>query len=190
MEKGTFGYIDSYKKRYGFYSAILAVLILAGAGIVFLIFGTMKHVAILIPVILALPFAKMLVQWVIVAKFHSLKKEEEEKLQDRLGERKNCILVYDTALSSHEAISYASVLVIDQGNIHLLWGGSNEKSYGPEQQRDYVQDIIQRTGYSYSAYTAESLEELMEQVEERTISEEDLSVKCDRLRQRMLDVCV
>lgn len=190
MEKGTLGYIDTYKKRYGLYSLILAAVILAGSVAVYLIFGTLKHVAVLIPVILALPFAKLLILWVVVVKFHSLEQADGEGLKDRLEGRKNCILLFDLALSAYEAISFAPVLVIDQGNIYLLWGGSNEKSYGQEQQREYVQEIMGRTGYQFSVYTTDKLEDLLEQVETAPVSEEDLSVKCDRLRQRMLDICV
>lgn len=190
MEKGTLGYIDAYKKRYGWYSLILAALILAGALTVYLIFGTLRHIAVLIPIILALPFAKLLILWVVVVKFHSLKQEDGERLKARLEGRKNCILLFDLALSAYEAISFASVLVIDQGNIYLLWGGSNEKSYGQEQQREYVQEIVNRTGYHFSVHTTENVEELLEQVEAAPVSEEDLAVKCDRLRKRMLDICV
>lgn len=190
MEKGTLGYIDAYKRRYGLYSLILAVLISAGAAGVYLIFGTLKHVTVLIPIILALPFAKLLILWVVVAKFHSMKQEDGERLEARLKGRKNCILLFDLAISAYEAISFATALVIDQGNIYLLWGGSNEKSYGQEQQREYVQEIMSRTGYHFSVYTLNNIEDLLEQVEAAPVSQEDLSVKCDRLRQRMLDVCV
>lgn len=190
MTKGTLGYIDAYKRRYGLYALALAACILAGAIIILLVFGTLKHVAIIVPVILALPFAKLLILWVIVVKFHSLKPEEGENLEKALGERRNCIILYDMALSSYDAISFASALVIDQGNIYLLWGGSNDKNYGAGQQQEYVQEIMTRTGYHDSVFTVYSLEELIEQVKAAAVPEGDLSVKCDRLRQRMLDVCV
>lgn len=190
MDKGTLGYIDALKKRYGLYALILAVLILAGVLVVGLLFRTLKHAAIIIPVLITLPFAWLLVQWVIVAKFHSLKREEGEWIEERLSQRRNCVVLYDMALSSYEAISFASCLVIDQGNIYLLWGGSNEKSYGEEQQREYVQGIIQKTGYPFLAYTVHSVDELLEQVTTAEITEADLSSSCDRLRQRMLDISV
>lgn len=190
MEKGTRGYIDTYKKRYGLYSLILAVLIFAGAVAVYLIFGTLKHAAVLLPIILALPFAKLLLLWVVVVRFHSLKQEDGMQLESRLEGRKNCILLFDLALSSYDAISFAPAAVIDQGNVYLLWGGSNEKNYGQEQQKEYVQDIMKRTGYQDAVYTTEGVEALLEQIEAAPVSEADLSVKCDRLRQRLLDVCV
>lgn len=190
MEKGTLGYIDTYKKRYGLYSLILAALIFAGVVAVYLIFGTLKHAAVLLPIILALPFAKLLLLWIVVVRFHSLKQKDGEQLESRLGGRRNCILLFDLALSSYDAISFASAAVIDQGNIYLLWGGSNEKSYGQEQQREYVQDIMNRTGYQDAVYTMEEVEALLEQIEAAPVSEADLSVRCGRLRQRLLDVCV
>lgn len=190
MEKGTYGYIDSYKKKYGIATVIFAVVIVAAAVAVYLIFGTVKHVAILVPIILSLPFAKLMLQWVVIAKFHSFKSEEQARIQEQLEGREYCIVLYDTALSSYEAISYASCLVIDQGDIYLLWGGSNDKKYDETKQREYIQGIIGATGYDYEAHTVHSVDELLESVLAAPISEADVSVKCDRLRKRMLDICV
>lgn len=190
MEKGTFGYIDAYKKRYGLFSLLLAVVIIAAAIAVYLIFGTVKHVAILIPVILSLPFAKILILWIVVVKFHSMKKEEQEEIEKQLEGRNNCIILYDMALSSYEAISFTPCMVIDQGNVYLLWGDSNDKKYDADKQKEYVQGIIEKTGYDYYASTVNSVQELVDTVVSVPIVEEDLSIKCDRLKQRMLDVCV
>lgn len=190
MEKGTLGYINAYKKRYGMLMLILAICIIAGTAAVYLIFGTVKHVAILIPIILALPFAKMLTLWIIAAKFHSMIPEDGELIGNGLSGRKNCIVLYDMALSSYEAVSFASAVVIDQGNIYLLWGGSNEQKYGEEKQREYVQGIVNKTGYTYQVYTAHDVRELLDMVTANPVSEEDLEVKCNRLKTRMLDVCL
>lgn len=190
MEKGTLGYIDAYKKRYGGYTVLLAGLILAAAVAIYLIFGTVKHIAIVVPIILALPFAKLLILWVIVVKFHSLRTEEGKAIKRHLEDRKNCRILYDMALSSYEAVSFASCLVIDQGTVFLLWAGSNDKNYDADKQREYIQGIVEKTGYHYSVVTVYSVEELIEQVERNEVSEDDLSIKCDRLKQRMLDICV
>lgn len=191
MDKGTLGYIDSYKKRYGLYIAGLALAIVISAVVVYFIFGTLKHVAVLVPVILALPFAKILVLWLIVAKFHSMDTEEGTLIQERLENRRNCILLFDMALSSYEAVSFASCLIIDQGNIYLLWGGSNDKKFSQEQQRDYVQDIVRKTGYQdFQVFIYTDLTELIEDIETAPVADGDLSVQCDRLKKRMLDVCV
>lgn len=190
-EKGSLGYMNAYKKRQGRYIAGLALVILAAVAAVFLIFGTLRHVAILIPVILALPFAKLSVLWLIVAKYHSLDETEGKQVQERLGKRKNCIVLFDMALSSYETISYVPCLVIDQGNLYLLWGGSNDKHYKEEQLKEYVQGIIDRTGYSeFHAFICSTLPELMETVEAAPEAEGDLATPCQRLQQRLLDICV
>ena len=190
MEKGTYGYINAYKKKYGMYSLILALVIVIGVIAVFLIFKTVKHVSIIVPIILSLPFAKLLILWIVVAKFRTMKLEEKEQIESKLKGRRNCILLYDMALSSYESVSYAPCLVIDQGNIYLLWGGSNDKKYDAEKQREYIQGIVEKTGYDFAVYSMQSVEELIQTVTAAPVSEDDLSVKCDRLRQRMRDVCV
>lgn len=190
MGKGTLGYIDALKKRYRLYSLVLAGVITAGVFTVGILFGTFRHAAIIVPVLLVLPFAWLLIQWLIVVRFRSLNEEDGARIDEQLGRRRNCIVLYDMALSAYEAISFAACLVIDQGNIYLLWGGSNEKSYGAEQQREYIQDIINRTSYPYLAVTVYSVDELLEQVNAAEVTEADLSSVCDRLRQRMLDISV
>lgn len=190
MRKGTQGYIQAYKKKYGGYAlAILAVIVLS-AVIIFLITGTLKHIAVIIPVILALPFAKMLTLWMIAIKFHSLPETDVQMVQQRLQERKNCVILYDMALSSYEAVSYASCIVIDQGNIYLLWNGSNEKKYDAEKQREYVQGIVVKTGYDFQVTVYTEIEKLLEAVEGSPVVEADVSLKCERLKKRLLDVCL
>ena len=66
MEKGTLGYIDALKKRYRLYSLVLAGVITAGVFTVGILFGTFRHAAIIVPVLLVLPFAWLLIQWLIV----------------------------------------------------------------------------------------------------------------------------
>lgn len=190
MEKGTLGYINSYKKHYGSIALILAACIVAGAVAVYLIFGTVKHIAIVVPVILALPFAKIAILWLISIKFHSMQQEEGERILTTLENRKNCIVLFDMALSSYEAVSYASVIVIDQGDIYLLWTGSNDKQYGEAQQREYVQGIVNKTGYSYQVYSAHDVQELLDMVLAHPVTDEDLELKCNRLKKRLLDVCI
>lgn len=190
MEKGTVGYINSYKKHYGSIALILAACIIAGALAVYLIFGTLKHVAIVVPIILALPFAKILILWLISVRFHPLKQEDAELICTTLENRRNCIVLFDMALSSYEAVSFAGAVVIDQGNIHLLWSGSNEKKYGEDQQREYVQGIVNKTGYTYQVYTAHDIKELLDMVANNPVSEEELELKCNRLKKRLLDVCI
>ena len=142
MEKGTLGYINAYKKRYGMLMLILAICIIAGTAAVYLIFGTVKHVAILIPIILALPFAKMLTLWIIAAKFHSMIPEDGELISNGLSGRKNCIVLYDMALSSYEAVSFASAVVIDQGNIYLLGHPEYDRmSLDAEYKRDLAKGM-------------------------------------------------
>lgn len=190
MEKGTQGYIQAYKKKYGRYAlAILAVIVLS-AVIIFLLAGTLKHIAVIIPVILALPFAKMLTLWIIAAKFHSFPEPDAQMVQQRLQERRNCVILYDMALSSYEAVSYASCIVIDQGNIYLLWNGSNEKKYNAEKQREYVQGIVVKTGYDFQVTVYTEIEKLLEAVESSPVVEADVSLKCERLKKRLLDVCL
>lgn len=190
MEKGTAGYIHSYKKKYGLTALIIFVVIAAMVIGIYLILGTIRHIAVVVPILLTLPFAKIFILWLIVAKYKSMKSEDAVRIEEQLAGRNNVRILYDMALSSYESVSYAPCIVIAQGNVYLLWGGATNKEYTEEQQREYVQTMIAKTGYDFDAITVHSIDELIEQVLEAPVPEEDVSAKCDRLRQRLLDVCV
>lgn len=190
MEKGTAGYMHSYKKKYGLTALIIFVVIIAMVIGIYLILGTIKHLAVIAPILLALPFAKIMILWVIVVKYKSIKQEDAVRIEEQLAGREHVRILYDMALSSYESVSYAPCIVIDQGNIYLLWGGATDKAYTEDKQREYVKNIIVKTGYDFDAVTVHSVDELIEQVLAAPVTEEDVSAKCDRLKQRLLDVSV
>ena len=195
MAKGTFGYINAYKKRYGTYMAILAVCIAGGLLAVFLIFGTLKHLAVLIPVILSIPFAKMLTLWVIVVRFRSMDPEDVETLEQGLDRQRHPLVLYDMAFSSYESVSFASCVVLQSDRIYLLWGGSNEKTYDEKMQCDYIQDLVKRSGCADTVVTVHSVSELLERIHTdadgaETQWEDGQAAKQERLKRRLLDICV
>lgn len=190
LEKGTVGYIREYKKRYGLIALILFLIIIAMVVGIYLILGTAKHIAVAVPILLALPLGKIFILWVIVAKYHSISEEAAARIEEQLGGRRNIQILYDMALSSYESVSYAPCIVIDQGNVYLIWGGATEKDYQAEDQRTYVQSIINKSGYSYQAITVTDADALIETVLQAEELADDLQEHCDHLKHRLLDVCV
>ncbi|MBR1568643.1 MAG: hypothetical protein IJ648_06720 [Lachnospiraceae bacterium] len=190
LEKGTVGYIREYKKRYGLIALILFLIIVAMVVGIYLILGTAKHIAVAVPILLSLPLGKIFILWLIVAKYHSISEEDAERIREQLKARKNICILYDMALSSYESVSYAPCIVIDQGNVYLIWGGATEKEYKAEDQRAYVQSLIDKSGYSCQAVTVADVDTLISTVSEQEESEEDLQNQCDRMKNRLLDVCV
>lgn len=190
LEKGTVGYIREYKKRYGLIALILFLIIVAMVVGIYLILGTAKHIAVAVPILLSLPLGKIFILWLIVAKYHSISEEDAERIREKLKARKNICILYDMALSSYESVSYAPCIVIDQGNVYLVWGGATEKDYKAEDQRAYVQSLIDKSGYSYQAITVTDVDALIEAILQAEELADDLQEHCDHLKQRLLDVCV
>ncbi len=188
MEKGTWGYMDSMKKAKARSTMILAVIVVVLILVVFFISGTVRNLAIAIPLLMMIPTANIMVQWIVIVRFQSLKEEEQETIEKHLAGRANCVILYDMALSSTESVSFAPCLVIDQGNIYLLWGGSNDKKYDERKQQEYVQGLIIKTAYNYQAYTAHSVEELIEAVEAAPVAAEDRMQQCEHLKKRLMDI--
>ncbi len=190
IEKGTYGYIRGYKKTYLVLTLVLVALIVVGVSVILAFKGTMKTAWAVFPVLLALPLAKAFIGWYIVARFRPLGEEDVEKIQAAVEGRANCVLLFDTAISAYEAVSYSLCTVIDQGDVYLLWGGSYTKEYKDYQQREYVQKLMDGAKLPYRAFTVKSTEELLEKIASATVSPEDLTDANQRLRQRILDVCV
>ena len=190
MEKGTAGYIDAYKKRYGRMALLFFVVIAVMVVGIYLTLGTVRHIAVVAPILLALPFGKVFTLWVVVAKFHSIGTDERERIEETLSDRKNIRVLYDMALSSYESVSYAPCIVVEQGNVYMLWGGAAQNEYTEEHQREYVRGIVNKADTSLEVVTVHSVEELIQKCSEVPESEEDVEPLCDRIRQRLLDVCV
>ena len=188
MEKGTLGYIKAYKKRYGTLSLLLFLVIVAMVVGIYLILGSIKHIAVVVPILLTLPFSKVFILWVMVAKYKTLNQEEASGINSMTDGRKNCFVLYDMALSSYESVSYASCIVVDQEKIYLLWGGATQKEYTKDNQRAYVQEVAEKTGCSYEVISVNSVDELLQQMETAELSEEDMSISDDRIRQRLLEI--
>lgn len=190
MKKGTAGYMHLYKRKYGLTAWILLAVIAAMIIGIYLIFGTIRHVAVVVPILLVLPFAKTFILWVIVAKYHSIKPEDASRIEGELAGRENVRILYDMAISSYESVSYAPCIVIDQGNVYLVWGGASEQKYTEEHQRDYVKNLIVKTGYDFDAVTVHSVDELLSLVLQAPVLDADISDICDRLQHRLLEISV
>lgn len=146
MEKGTYGYYKSYKKKKGLIALILLLLIVAYVGGCLLFFKTTKTVYIVPGVILALPFAKFAVAYILGAKYKSITLEEYEKVNSALGAINGINILYDITVSAMEVITGAPLLVIYDGNIYyIVSSGTKEKD--KDIQKSALNMVIESAGY-------------------------------------------
>ena len=114
--KGTYGHSKKYRIYRLIFAAILLVLILADVLFSVLVFHTRKTVYIIIACILAIPFARNVVDVIMTFKARPLSKEEYEKTKE-LSEKTNKPLLYDVSITQEEGMYYVPCMAVYNNNI-------------------------------------------------------------------------
>lgn len=166
MEKGTYGYMDDYKKKKLMVSAVLLALIAAAIITVLVVFQTKNTYFIVIPIILTLPFSKYFVAYIVVQPYVTMAQESYERVCQAAAGNEHVILVYDVTLASEKGISYLDFLIIIDGVVYGCASHSNKKFKASDMQA-YLQKIIEGAGYQNKAFVYEGIEEALRAVNKR-----------------------
>lgn len=124
--KGTYGYIDKWKK------SKLAVIVLWGIfiGVLFLIpaviMGTRYNAFTVAAIVMVLPAARQAVQYFAMMGFHSGRPDEYEKIAALTEGKTWMVLAADMVLASESGHMVLNMLVICNGNIY---------GYAPKQKK-------------------------------------------------------
>lgn len=137
MNKGTYGYIKDKKKKQLIYTAIIAVVAIAIFIAGYLLNKNSKNnVFTILAILFALPGAKMLVGFIIVAPYRSMENDKYEKLCKVVPP--NATLLADLVITSPEKVMNLDCMVIDDRHVLALLG--KEK-----QDASYIQTFLART---------------------------------------------
>ncbi|MGN0367250.1 MAG: hypothetical protein ACI4EK_00580 [Wujia sp.] len=118
-EKGEYEYIRYYK-----YTKLLGCLILA-AMIAFVLlsmlflFGDTARVIVVVAILLTLPFAKMLVAYIMCAKFQPMKAEDAQSIQACVSETTENLL-FDVVITQYEGMQFYESLLVKNGSVCAL----------------------------------------------------------------------
>ena len=80
-DKGEYGYLKSYKKMRLFFSCLFGVVILGIIILLLVLFKTTKTVYVVVPILLALPFSKNFIGYILCVKFKPLNEEKYNTLK-------------------------------------------------------------------------------------------------------------
>lgn len=166
MEKGTYGYIDYYKKRKLKIAAVFIALIAISVIAVLCVFETKNTYWIAIPILLVLPFAKYFVAYIVVKAYATMPEQDYEKVR-KLAERWEHIFpVYDVTLASEAGISYLEVLIIIDGVVYGCASSLNKKFHSKDIQA-YLQKLVKTAGYESKVFIYDSLEDTLDAAAKR-----------------------
>lgn len=144
MDKGTHGYIK-YKKNKQLRDTIIIALI----GIIIFVVGYLlndnsrNNVFTIITILLALPGAKMLVGYIIVAPYQSMNDKKYDQVCNVISP--NATMISDLVITSPDKVINLDCIVVDDHHVIALSGKEG-------QDISYIQTYLKRTiknqGYS------------------------------------------
>lgn len=126
LEKGTWGYIEQWKKKTFTMIILWALFIAAFIGIPELVFHSRYNAFTIAGIVMVLPAARQVVQCISMMKFHSGSKEEYAVIEEMVRGKDWLLLLADLVVAGEAGHMVLNMAVICNGNIY---------GYGPEQNR-------------------------------------------------------
>lgn len=152
--KGTYGYIDKYKKLYGLVSLGWLVLIAATFVTGLCIYKTKLNGFTVAAVLLVLPAARLWVTWIMMLPYRSCQKSEYDKISGLMDGLSGKVYA-DLVVTKYEGAMYLPIVVNYDDNFF---------AYAPKQRksqadiRSYLNQMIKEAGSSSKAQVYEDYE--------------------------------
>lgn len=161
MKKGEYGFIDESKQLKLNISAAFIVVIAILSTVILAVYGTRSNYWIVIPIILALPFAKFLVSYLMVRPFRSMSKDAHGYVENNIKDMDHIATIYDATLASEDGVSFLDLVLLYDGNVYASRGYGNKK-YSKEDITNYLKRIVKRAGYDRKVYVFEGSKETVD----------------------------
>lgn len=173
MDKGTHGYIK-YKKNIQLRDTISIALV----GIIIFVIGYLlndnskNNVFTILAILLALPGAKMLVGYIVVAPYQSMNDKEYEQVCKVISP--SIAMISDLVITSPDKVMNLDVVVVDDYQVIALLGKQG-------QDISYIQTYLMRTiknqGYSFEVKVLTDFSEFLLRVKTLVTSKEQVPAK-------------
>ena len=173
MDKGTHGYIK-YKKNKQLRDTISIALV----GIIIFVIGYLlndnskNNVFTILAILLALPGAKMLVGYIVVAPYQSMNDKEYEQVCKVISP--SIAMISDLVITSTDKVMNLDVVVVDDYQVIALLGKQG-------QDISYIQTYLMRTiknqGYSFEVKVLTDFSEFLLRVKTLVTSKEQVPAK-------------
>lgn len=170
MDKGTHGYIK-YKKNKQLRDTISIALV----GIIIFVVGYLlndnskNNVFTIIAILLALPGAKMLVGYIVVAPYRSMNDKEYEQVCKVIPP--SVAMISDLVITSPDKVMNLDLVVVDNHHVIALQGKEG-------QDISYIQTYLMRTiknqGYSFEVKVLTDFSEFLLRVKTLETSKEQV----------------
>ena len=186
--KGTYGYIDSLKRSklvaIGIWAIFIALLLIIPSIIFKTRYNSFTHAAI----VMVLPAARQVVQYLSLLPFHSGNREEYEKIRSLTEGKSWIVLAADMVLASESGHMMLDMLVIYNGNVY---------GYAPAQKKSreaieaYLTNILTEEDLIHKKPVVhENFEEFEEMVMMLAANEPSAPVEAGAIFSRLKSNCL
>lgn len=145
INKGEYGYLRSYKRKNLIISFVLLAMIVFIIISLKIMFGDTKRVGVIFAILLALPFAKFLISYIMVCSFKSMDKQNYKDLSEKLGDSN---IIYDIVLSRYEGMCFYYAICIKNGWAYALVP-SKDFSTKKKEYEACIAQVVCDTKYNY-----------------------------------------
>ena len=173
MDKGTHGYIKCKKNK-----QLRDTISIALVGIIIFVIGYLlndnskNNVFTILAILLALPGAKMLVGYIVVAPYRSMNDKEYEQVCKVISP--SIAMISDLVITSPDKVMNLDVVVVDDYQVIALLGKQG-------QDISYIQTYLMRTiknqGYSFEVKVLTDFSEFLLRVKTLVTSKEQVPAK-------------
>lgn len=186
--KGTYGYIDSLKRSklvaIGIWAIFIALLLIIPS----IIFKTRYNSFTIAAIVMVLPAARQVVQYLSLLPFHSGNREEYEKIRSLTEGKSWIVLAADMVLASESGHMMLDMLVIYNGNVY---------GYAPDQKKSreaieaYLTNILTEEDLIHKKPVVhENFEEFEEMVMMLSANEPSAPVEAGAIFSRLKSNCL
>lgn len=162
LTKGSYGYIDNWKRTRLITLALWVIFIGALLLIPMMVLGTKYNAFTVAAIVMVLPAARQAVQYIAMAGFHSGSREEYEKIASYVEGKSWMVLAADMVLASESGHMVLNMIVICNGNIY---------GYAPKQKKSreaieaYLTNLLMETDVAHKKPVVhESFDEFEEMI--------------------------
>ncbi|HIU03567.1 MAG TPA: hypothetical protein IAB63_09985 [Candidatus Onthocola gallistercoris] len=181
LEKGTYGYIERFKRYELIKTVVWAIFIALIIGIPWLILKTQLNYFTIIGVVLVLPAARTFILYVAALPHHSGKEEEHEEIAGFV--REPMILLSDLMLTR----SKGSTIIVWEAVIY----NGNVYAYVPKQKADikeitaYLQKQMENLGYKRKPLVHDQFKAYSDLIEMLSVNHPSEVTECEDLARRL-----
>ncbi|MCR4839507.1 MAG: hypothetical protein K5897_11345 [Eubacterium sp.] len=184
-EKGNYGYARGLKRKRMLLMLVCFAFILTDVIISLVFFQTRKTLFVVLAAVMAIPFAKNLIGYLMLIKYEPLTKEGHAEAE-KIAEERGTTLAYDISVTASEGVLfYPCVAIYNNNVIGLLQAGQNTKK---KDAVTYLKKVQEGPPTKPRVVVVDSLKELKRELDRLNPPKED-QIKADLLiAERLLEL--